>query len=150
MPTARLLLIRFALLAAVAGCVPPLAAQTAAPGPGTPPPGAVKVPPMGDIVFYVAHGDPDACGRGCNEWIAAEGQIDTGAAQRLRRLLAKLGRRRPPLFLHSPGGNISGSIELGRLIREQKLAVSVAHTIPRGCDRDKPIDKSCSALKRSG
>jgi hypothetical protein len=98
----------------------------------------------------LARGDTDACGRGCNEWIAAEGKIDLGAAQRLRRLLAKLGRRRPPIFFHSGGGSITGSIELGRAIRDQKLEVNVAYTIPRGCDRDKPLDKSCKALKRSG
>jgi hypothetical protein len=36
------------------------------------------------------------------------------------------------------------------LIRDQKLEVSVARTIPLGCDRDKPLDKSCEASKRSG
>jgi hypothetical protein len=41
-------------------------------------------------------------------------------------------------------------MELGRLIHDQKLQVSVAHTIPRGCDRDKPFDKTCETLKRSG
>src|SRR6266700_5718935 len=105
---------------------------------------------MPDIVFYLARGEADACGRDCNEWIAAEGKIDAGAAQRLRRLLAKLGRRRPPIFFHSPGGSVAGSIELGRLIRGQKLAVSVSHTVARGCDRAKLLDKSCDALKRSG
>ena len=34
------------------------------------------------IVFYLAKGEADACGPGCNEWIAAEGQIDAGAARR--------------------------------------------------------------------
>jgi hypothetical protein len=32
------------------------------------------------IEFYVAHGDANACGPGCSEWIAAEGKIDVGAA----------------------------------------------------------------------
>ena len=100
--------------------------------------------------FYLARGEAGACGLDCNEWIAAEGKIDLGAAQRLSRLLAKLGNRRPPIFFHSPGGSVPGSIELGRQIRDQKLEVSVAHTIPLGCDRDKPLDKSCEAQKRSG
>jgi hypothetical protein len=72
------------------------------------------------------------------------------AAQRLRQLLAKLGHRKPPIFLHSQGGSVKGSIELGRLIREQRLEVSVARTIPRGCKQDKLLDKSCDALKHSG
>jgi hypothetical protein len=52
--------------------------------------------------------------------------------------------------LHSPGGSISGGLELGRLIRDQKLEAGVAHTIPLRCDRDKPPEKSCEAQKRSG
>jgi hypothetical protein len=113
-------------------------------------PAPVKAAPMADIAFYLARGDADACGRGCSEWIAAEGKIDPGAASRLRRLLAKLGHRKPPIYFHSSGGSVAGAIELGRLFRDQKLEVSVGHTIPRGCDRDKPLDKSCEALKRSG
>ena len=71
-------------------------------------PGSAKVSPAeakpeAEIAFYLARGDADACGRGCNEWIAAEGKIDLSAAQRLRSLLAKLGGRRPPVYFHSPG-----------------------------------------------
>jgi len=102
------------------------------------------------IEFYLAHGEADACGPGCKEWIAAEGKIDAGAAQRLRRLLARLGRARPPIYLHSPGGLVTGALELGRLIRGQKLDVSVAHTIPISCNGDNPSEKSCEAQKRSG
>jgi hypothetical protein len=119
-------------------------------------PEPAKAPPAGagaaakTIEFYLAHGDTDACGRGCSEWIAAEGKIDAGAASRLRQLLAKLGRRRPPIYFHSPSGSMAGSLELGRLIHEQKLAVSIAHTVPLGCDRDKPGETSCEAQKRAG
>ena len=31
------------------------------------------------MVFYVAKGEPGACGPGCQEWIAAEGFIDPNA-----------------------------------------------------------------------
>jgi hypothetical protein len=113
------------------------------------PPGA-SLADVPAIEFYLARGDADACGPGCNEWIAAEGRIDAGAAQRLRRLLAKLGRRRPPIYFESPGGLITGALELGRLIREQKLEASVAHTVPVGCESDKLFEKSCLAQKRSG
>jgi hypothetical protein len=149
MPISRPLSIVVAVLISMVGEVAAVAAQTS-PEPAKAAPTGVKVAPTADIAFYLARGDTDACGRGCNEWIAAEGKIDLGAPQRLRRLLAKLGRRRPPIYFHSMGGSITGSIELGRLIHDQKLEVSVAHTIPRGCDRDKPFDKSCAALKRSG
>jgi hypothetical protein len=102
-----------------------------------------------DIVFYVAKGDPNACGPGCDEWIAADGKIDIGAPQRLRRLLGKLGKRRLPIFFNSLGGNVNGSLELGRLIYREKLVTGVARTIPSGCDRDNLRDKACEALKRS-
>ena len=149
MPTARLLPLIVALGVFTTGVATSAPAQTPASSPAKAPTQAVKAT-WGDITFYLAHGDTDACGRGCNEWIVAEGKIDAGAAPRLRRLLAKLGRRKPIMFLHSPGGQILGAIELGRLIREQKLTVSVGRTVPRGCDRDKPSDKACEALKRSG
>jgi TonB family protein len=121
------------------------------------PPQAAKASPLEinpsaipEMQFYLAGGEADACGPGCSEWIAAEGNIDLGAAPRLRRLLAKLGARRPPIYFHSPGGAVVGSLALGRLIRERKLHTSVAHTVPFGCDRDKPFAKPCEALKRSG
>ncbi len=78
------------------------------------------------------------------------GRIDRGAAQRLRRLLEKLAHRRPPIYFHSPGGSVTGSFELGRLVRDQRLETSVGHTIVLGCDRDKQLEKSCETLKRSG
>jgi len=135
MRAARLLAFTFALLASLAGEMPVAAAQTPEPRP--------------DIAFYVAHGDADACGPRCSEWIAADGRIDAGAAQRLRRLLAKLGRRKLTIVFDSRGGSLGGSLELGRLIREQKLTVGVARTIPRGCDRSELRSTSCEALKRS-
>jgi hypothetical protein len=39
-------------------------------------------------------------------------------------------------LLSSPGGSLVGSLELKRLIRQQRLVAGVAQTIPRGCDRD--------------
>jgi hypothetical protein len=144
MPNSPLLPITLAVLVSTVGCAAAATdtAKTASP--------ATSVAAMADIEFYLARGAADSCGPGCNEWIAAEGKIDAGAASRLRRLLAKLGRPRPPIYLHSPGGQIAGGLELGRLIRDQKLEVSVAHTIPLGCDQDKPPEKSCEAQKRSG
>ncbi len=102
------------------------------------------------IAFFVASGPANVCGPGCDGWIAAEGKIDLNAAQRLRRLLARLGSRKLPLFLHSAGGSVIGAIELGRLVRSHNLTVSVARTLPGACLHDDPQDKACEALKRSG
>jgi hypothetical protein len=65
---------------------------------------AVRSPPM---IFYLAKGENGACGTDCNEWIAAEGQIETGSAQQLRTFLTRLGKRKLPIFFHSPGGNVT-------------------------------------------
>ena len=149
MPSFRLPAINLAVLVSILGGAATVMAEPAS-EPAKAAPAGTKAPPMAEIEFFLARGEADVCGPGCNEWIAAEGKIDAGAASRLRRLLAKLGRRRLPIYLHSPGGSVVGSLELGRLIRDQKLAVSVAYTIPHGCDRDKPMEKSCEAQKRSG
>jgi hypothetical protein len=99
------------------------------------------------IEFYLAHGDANACGRGCCEWIAAEGKIDVGAADRFRQLLPKLGDRRPPIYFHSPGGKVNDALELGRI---KKFEVSVGQTVPLGCGGDKQSANSCEARKRAG
>jgi len=148
MPFSRL----FAIALALAVAVGPIggAAAVMAETTSDPAKAGAKSAATAEIVFFPARGEADACGPGCNEWIAAEGKIDAGAATRLRRLLTKLGHRRPPIYFHSPGGSIVGSLELGRLIRDQKLSVSVAYTVPLACDRDKPLEKTCEAQKHSG
>jgi hypothetical protein len=118
----------------------PAAAQPAAPDP--------KI--MRPMVFYDAHGEPDSCGPGCSEWIAAEGKIDADTASRLQRLLVHLRGARPPIFFHSPGGSVNGAIALGRLIRAHKMTVSVGHTIPLECDDGASGEKSCAAEIRAG
>jgi hypothetical protein len=113
-------------------------------------PAAVAQPRLPEMVFYIAKGGSNSCGHGCNEWIAADGTIDGAAAGRLRQLLSKLKVRKLPIFLHSAGGSSLGSVELGRLIRSEKLVGGVARTVPSGCDRDRLYEKPCAALKRDG
>jgi hypothetical protein len=45
------------------------------------------------MFFSVAKGEPNACGPGCSEWIAAEGAIDSDAPKRLRTFLTSLADR---------------------------------------------------------
>src|SRR5947208_7827084 len=141
---------RLAILLVLLSSVLEAGAAAGAPERAKTPPAETKAAAVPDMAFYLAHGEADVCGRGCSEWIAAEGRIDAGAAQRLRRLLARLGARRLPVYFHSPGGSVLGSFALGRLIRERKLQAGVASTVPSGCERDKPWEKSCEAQKRSG
>jgi hypothetical protein len=102
------------------------------------------------MAFFVAKGEANTCGPGCSEWIAADGKIDLAAAQRLRMLLAKLGQRKLPIFFNSPGGTVVGSMALGRVIRNERIEVSVGRTIPASCKRDVVRDPDCEALMRSG
>ena len=149
MPSRRAAIFLVALLAcALPGATTARAQMPAKPAGKTTPvaPGVVMTP----IEFYLAHGEANACGPGCSDWIAAEGKIDVGAVDRFRQLLKTLKDRRPPIYLHSPGGRLNETIEIGRLIREKKFEVSVGYTVPLGCSNDKQSDNSCETQKRAG
>ena len=123
-----------------------MVAATAAPQPKEPPPSEVWLP----MVFYVAKGEPNACGPGCREWIVAEGAIDREAPVRLRALLNRLGQRKLPIYFHSPGGSVDGGLAIGRLMRERRMTAGVGRTIPRGCDPLKEHEATCDDVKRAG
>jgi hypothetical protein len=125
---------------------PPSHATTRLPattGPATAQPVTLDQSVMRPMVFYEAHGQANACGDGCSEWIAADGKIELDTAEHLRHLLGQLNGARPPIFFHSPGGSVRGSMELGRLIRTHKLTVSVGHTMPLNCSRDSASEGRC-------
>jgi hypothetical protein len=113
-------------------------------------PDAKRAPLPPPIVFFVAKGDANACGSGCGEWIAAEGTIDTGAEDRLRALLRRLGGRKLPIYFHSPGGSVGSGLAIGRLMRERGLTAGVGWTVPAGCDPQQSREPACDKLKRSG
>ena len=43
--------------------------------------------PVNAMIFYVAHGADGACGKGCSEWIAAEGTVQWDTHKRLIAIL---------------------------------------------------------------
>src|SRR5215510_12334106 len=140
------MLFRAAIL--LATLVTPFAGPAAAEPvrPATPKSAAIlRLPPM---IFYLARGESGACGTDCNEWIAAEGQIETGSAQQLRAFLARLGKRKLPIFFHSPGGNVTASMAMGRLLRERDMTAGVSETVPAGCAG--ASEQTCRTLKQSG
>jgi len=100
------------------------------------------------MVFYLAQGEPDSCGPGCSEWIAAEGRIDESSAQRLRALLSRMGKHKLPIFFHSTGGVGRTATEIGRLLREREITAGVYQTIPASCGG--ASEQACRALKQSG
>jgi hypothetical protein len=101
-----------------------------------------KLPPM---EFFIAKGGPNACGAGCDSWIAAEGRIvrdrvgadghreEEGTTARLIRLLVGLDGRKLPIFFHSPGGDIIEALALGGALRAWELTAGVAATLPVRC-----------------
>jgi hypothetical protein len=99
---------------------------------------------------YLAKGPPDSCGRGCDRWIAVEGKIDTGAAERLRKLYATQKAVNLPIYLHSPGGDVRQGLAMGRLLRARKATARVARTVVKECGLDGQGDAACLKLKQSG
>jgi Tfp pilus assembly protein PilF len=100
------------------------------------------------MVFYVARGEPDACGPGCSEWIAASGRFDTGSTERLRALLRRLSGRKLPIYFHSPGGFTQSGMELGRLLRARGMTAGVGRTVPDACRS--VAEDACREITRSG
>ena len=129
-----------------------LAAPAAAQSGGAATPSKVDKKPSAStqkpMVFYQAKGEPDSCGPGCNEWIAAEGQIDERSMQRLRALLSLTGKRKLPIYFHSTGGVGTTATEIGRLLRAREMTAGVYQTIPVGCAG--ASEQTCRALKQSG
>ena len=85
------------------------------------------------LVFYLAKGEPGACGEGCSEWIAADGYFDRGAPQRLRAFLARIPGHAPPIYFQSHGGIQGGALTIGRLLRKGGMTAGVGRTVPEGC-----------------
>src|SRR6266568_2461138 len=101
------------------------------------------------MIFVVATGEPNACGRGCTEWIAGQGQFDEGAAQRFREFLAVLAKRDLPIFFNSDGGLLSEAVQIGLILRENRMTSGVARTVPEGCHLGFPLDDACRRLMQS-
>ena len=102
------------------------------------------------IVFYVAKGAADACGAGCDTWIAIEGQFDGNAAARFRKFFQPLRNRNLPIYITSPGGNLEQALAMGAYLYEKPAVVRVARTIVRDCGFEAQDSDVCLKLKRSG
>jgi hypothetical protein len=100
--------------------------------------------------FYLATSTDNLCGDGCQRWIAAEGNFDREAPERLRRFLGQLKGQKLPIYFYSGGGLITQAMEIGRMLRQRKMRVGIAITIPQGCTLAKPDDEVCRHLKEKG
>jgi hypothetical protein len=101
------------------------------------------------MVFFVAKGPADSCGRGCGEWIAAEGKFVPGTAQRFRDFLGTLSRRDLPIFFHSLGGSVADAAKVGVALRERGMTAGVGRTIAEQC-RVFAREDPCQRLIASG
>ena len=99
------------------------------------------------LIFFIAKGPPDACGQGCNEWIAADGMIDPEAAQRFREFLDQTGRRGLPVFFNSLGGSASQAIAIGLTLRQHRMTAGVGRSFPNSCRAAKPDE--CRRIAQS-
>ncbi|MGT2468889.1 hypothetical protein ACVOMV_35760 [Mesorhizobium atlanticum] len=90
--------------------------------------------------FVVVRSSAPGCEPNCPEWISAEGTIEAGTPALFRRLLSTLGGRQLPIVVNSPGGNVDAALQLGRMIRKNKLDIAVGITEFSGC---LPGTKNC-------
>ncbi|SCB36347.1 hypothetical protein GA0061099_1005461 [Bradyrhizobium yuanmingense] len=101
------------------------------------------------LTIYLAKGPADACGPGCDRWIAIEGEIDREAALRIRRFLAAVKDLQRPIYVHSPGGNVEQSYAIARLLRSRKAVARVGRTIATACAAGTQVDAACLKLKNA-
>src|SRR6201999_1352668 len=102
------------------------------------------------LVIYLARGPANSCGAGCDRWIAVEGKIDQGAADRVRRFLRDVKDTQRPIYFHSPGGSVEPSYVIGRLLRSRKAVARIGRTIVAGCAAGTQIDQACLKIKTGG
>lgn len=100
-------------------------------------------PPIGGIgqlpdtmIFYVAHGGPDACGPGCSDWIAAEGTVQFDTFKRLIAILDRQADHKLPVVINSRGqSNINVAASICRILRDRGIDVTVGGDRGRGPQR---------------
>ncbi len=102
------------------------------------------------LTIYLAKGRADSCGPGCDRWIAVEGEVDSGAAARIRRFLRDVKDTQRPIYFHSPGGSVEQSFAIGRLLRNRKAIARVGRTIVTACAAGSQVDEACLKIKNAG
>lgn len=99
------------------------------------------------LTFFVAQGEDNACGPGCNKWIAVTGQFDKGSAGRFAAFVKRLDDRNLPVFLNSTGGLTDEGIAFGRFLRSSGLRAGIAASKP-DCSQVRPAE--CRSIMASG
>jgi hypothetical protein len=102
------------------------------------------------MTFYVVKGATDACGRGCDSWIEAEGKIEAGTAARFKAFLDRLKDRNLPIYFASPGGNLDQAILMGNMLHARLPIARIGRTLVRECGFEAQDSDACVKLKQSG
>lgn len=102
------------------------------------------------LLIYLAKGQPNSCGTGCDHWIAIEGKLDGDAATRVRRFLLGVKDTRRPIYLYSPGGAVDESYVIGRLLRSRKAVARIGRTVATACAAGTQINSACLKAKAAG
>jgi hypothetical protein len=63
--------------------------------------------------------------------------------------LAVLAKRDLPIFFNSDGGLVGEAVQIGSILRENRMAAGVARTVPEGCHLGFPLDDACRRLMQS-
>jgi hypothetical protein len=115
---------------------------------------SVSLPPVPGhapkLTIYLAKGEANSCGQGCDRWIAVEGTVDAGAALRVRQFLRGVKDIRRPIYFHSPGGEARQALAIGRLLRARKAIGRVGRTIVSACAAGSQVDDACLKVKTAG
>jgi len=105
--------------------------------------------PVNAMIFYVAHGADGACGKGCSEWIAAEGTVQWDTHKRLIAILDRQAGRKLPVIIHAWGdSNLNVAASLGRILRDHGIDTSAGTTDAEACHGKNETE--CFAIKRPG
>ncbi|MBC8037178.1 MAG: hypothetical protein H7X89_08175 [Rhizobiales bacterium] len=80
------------------------------------------------------------CEPDCPQWIAAEGRITAQTPAVFKKALKLAGKKRLPVIVNSPGGDVDAALAIGTMIRARKLDVAVGWTAFTGCA---PGQKDC-------
>ena len=102
--------------------------------------------PLPQLAIYAAKGPPDACGPGCDRWIAIEGKIEPGSAARVERFFRERKDTQRPIYFNSPGGAMDDSLAIGRLLRGRKAIGRVGRTVVDACPGTQ-TDSACTFIK---
>lgn len=101
-------------------------------------------PSVHSMDVAIVRSNEPGCEPNCPEWLSADGTIDQNSPHRLKKALARLGGRKLPLFINSPGGSVDDAIAMAAIIRAKGLDVVVARTDLQPCGNH---DTHCLALK---